>query len=208
MASIRSQQGFYTIIVRGLPDDVFDTLDAGPVRSLAEVLTKRGEKNATTLAAALQKIWVYNQRVPQIRTARGSHSELLRLLEDNPDIRNCVNYSIAKVRGIIPGAVGTASHYLGARFFDRNAADDFVDRLFDGIELKRNDPVLQLRERMLKDRRNRKTEISETEKWALTIKAMNASFQQEQVKLLVWRPTSGESFPRVLGDADELRNAA
>lgn len=208
MASMRSRQGFYSIIVRGLPDDVFDTLDAGPVRSLGEVLTRRGEKNATTLAAALQKIWAYNQRSPQIRTVRGSYSELLRLLEENPEIRECVNHSIAKVRGILPGAIGTASHYLGARFFDRDAADTFVEKLFEGTELKRYDPVFLLREKMMRDRKDNKTGIAETEKWALTIKAMNAYFEGNEMKLLVWRSSLGEPFPRVVGDEDRVASAA
>lgn len=208
LAAVRSKQSFMSIIVRGLPDDVFDTLDAGPVRSFGEVLARRGEKNATTLAAALQKIWLYRQRTPQIRTVRASHSELLRVLEEEPEIRDCVNHSISRVRGILPGAIGTATHYLGACHFDRELADEFVERVLYGAELKRHDPVLLLRDKMMRDRMDQKEKLSETEKWALSLKAMNAFFQGAEMKLLVWRQKAGEAFPRVIGDEPELEQAA
>ncbi|HEX8275401.1 MAG TPA: hypothetical protein VF615_22395 [Longimicrobiaceae bacterium] len=206
-AAVKAERGFHAIVVRGLPDDVFDTLDAGSVRSFGEVLASRGERNTNSLAAALQKVWLYDQRLPQLRNLRASHTELLGVLEQHPEIRDCVNYSIHRVRVVLPGAIGCATHYLASRI-DRARADQFVDRVADGVGLSRNDPVRHLRELMNRDRKNNRGSLSETEKWALTIKAVNAFFEGNEVKLLVWRPGAGEGFPRILGEKATEQNAA
>lgn len=201
-AAVKTGKSFDAIVVRGLPDEVFDTLDAGPVRSLGEVLATRGEKNTNALAAALQKLWLYQQGFPQLHTIRGSHAELLRVLDEHPEIRNSTQYVLNRARDVIPGGIAAATHYLGGRL-NREKADEFIDRIGDGIGLGKNDPIRLLRELLRRDEKRNRGSLRETEKWALTIKAMNAFFAGSDMRLLVWRTSSKEAFPRVLERASQ-----
>lgn len=196
-AAVRAGRSFHSIVVRGLPDEIFDTLDSGPVRSLGEILATRGERNANALAAALQKLWLYQQDMPTFHAWRGSHAELLRVLEQNPRIRESVNLTLSRLHDVLPGGIAGATHYLAARV-DRERADWFVMRTGDGVGLGLDDPIRRFRELLLRDRRNKRNPLREVEKWALAIKAINAFFQGTEVKLLVWRPGAGEGFPRLL----------
>jgi hypothetical protein len=199
-AAMKTGKSFRVIVVNGLPDAIFETLDSGPVRSLGEVLGTRGERNVNSLAAALQKLWLYEQDLPTYSSLRGSHAELLSVLEQNPGIRDSVQYTLSHGRDVVPGGIAGATHYLAARW-NREQADHFMARVGDGAELKLHDPILRFRELMLRNRANKRDPYREVEKWALMIKAVNASFQGAEVRLLVWRPGAGENFPRILGRA-------
>jgi hypothetical protein len=202
-AAVKTGTTFQAIVVRGLPDEVFDTLDAGASRSLGQVLAERGEKSSFALAASLQKLWLYEQDMPTLHTMRGSHTELLQVLERNPDIRRSVQLCVTKGHDIVPGAAGATTHYLAART-DLEKADAFVIGLGNGANLPAESPVLVLRELLIKNRSNKRKQLSEVEKWAVTIKAMNAFFEGRTMRLLIWRHGSNEPFPRVL----ERRNSA
>jgi hypothetical protein len=206
-AAMKAGKSFQAIVVRGLPDAIFETLDSGPVRSLGEVLGTRGERNVNSLAAALQKFWLYEQDMPTYNTLRGSHAELLRVLEENPEIRESVHFTLTHLREIVPGGIAGTTHCLAARTH-REQADHFMARVGDGVELRLNDPIRRFRELMLRDRANKRNPYREVEKWALMIKAVNAFFQGAQVKQLVWRSGAGEGFPRMLGRIPAPRSPA
>jgi hypothetical protein len=206
LAAIKSSRSFQAIVVRGLPDAIFDTLDSGPVRSLGEVLATRGEKNVNSLAAALQKLWLYDQDTPTV-ALRGSRAELLRVLIQHPALRESVNLVLYRLHDVIPSGIAGTTHYLGARV-DPAKAQYFVERVGDGVELKRDDPIRRLREMMFRDRLNNRNPLREIVKWALAIKAMNASFLGMEVKMLVWRQGARESFPRVLETIPPSRHDA
>jgi hypothetical protein len=206
-AAMKAGKSFQAIVVRGLPDAIFETLDSGPVRSLGEVLGTRGERNVNSLAAALQKLWLYEQDMPTYNTLRGSHAELLRVLEENPEIRESVHFTLSHLREVIPGGIAGTTHCLAART-DRERANHFMARVGDGVELRLNDPIRRFRELMLRDRANKRNPFREVEKWALMIKAVNAFFQGAEVRLLVWRPGAGEGFPRMLGRIPTPRSPA
>jgi hypothetical protein len=196
-AAVKTGTSFEAIVVRGLPDEVFDTLDAGASRSLGQVLADRGEKSTFALAAALQKLWLYEQDMPTLHTLRGSHAELLQVLERHPDLRGSVLFCVSKLRDVLSGAIGATSHYIASKT-SRERADEFVERVGNGVELKADSPILLLREAMFRNRSNKRSPFSELEKWALTIKALNAFFENRSMKLLTWRPGNNEAFPRIL----------
>ena len=58
-ACILSGQSFDTLVLTGLESDVFDTIDNGRKRTAGDVLSITGEKNATTMAAALSVVARY-----------------------------------------------------------------------------------------------------------------------------------------------------
>lgn len=197
-AAVKTGVAFPAIVVRGLPDEVFDTLDVGQSRSLGQVLSERGEKSGFALAAALHKLWLYEEGTPTLHTRRGSHAELIQVLEKNPGLRRSVHLCVSKGRDMAPGSAGAVTHYLAAKV-DAAKADAFIVGLGEGANLPRESPVLALRELLRRNQWNQRKRLGEVDKWAVTIKAMNALLEGRSVRLLVWRHGSNEPFPRVLG---------
>jgi hypothetical protein len=196
-AAVKTGIAFRAIVVRGLPDEVFDTLDVGQSRSLGQVLSDRGEKSGFALAAALHKLWLYEEGTPTLHTRRGSHAELIQVLENNPDLRRSVHLCVSKGRNMVPGSAGVVTHYLAAKV-DAPKADEFIVSLGEGANLSKDSPVLALRELLRKNQWNQRKRLGEVDKWAITIKAMNAHLEGRPIRLLVWRHGSNEPFPRVL----------
>ncbi len=205
-AAVKTGVPFTAIVVRGLPDEVFDTLDVGPSRSLGQVLSERGERSGFALAAALHKLWLYDEGTPTLHTRRGSHAELIQVLETNPNLRDSVHLCVSKGRDIVPGSAGAVTHYLAAKL-DASKAEEFVIGLGEGANLSKESPVLALRELLRRNQGNQRKRLGEVDKWAVTIKAMNAYLEGRSVRQLVWRHGSNEPFPRLLGMQESSRSA-
>lgn len=203
-AAEKSGESFHAIVVRGLPDEIFDTLDSGPVRSLGEVLGTRGEKNSNSLAAALHRLWLYESDTPTAETRRGTNAELLGVLERHPQLRQSVHFAVLHLHDLVPSGIAGSTHYLGTQT-DREKANYFVERVRDGANLPRYSPILAFRDLMLRDRKEKRNPLRELEKWALNIKALNAFFRGAEVKQLVWRAGAREAFPRILRQLPSLQ---
>src|SRR6266536_2619441 len=84
------------LVARGLPEDVFDSLDQGKKRTVAAVLGMRGEQHYTALASAIALIasseQVIMHKVPpsKVLVHRVSPIEAQRYLEQYPTIRKSV----------------------------------------------------------------------------------------------------------------------
>ena len=70
------------LIVRGAKDDSFETMDSGKGRTLANVLSIEGAKNAASTAATARIVWAY---VAGVNLKYGSsRTELLNLIRAHP----------------------------------------------------------------------------------------------------------------------------
>lgn len=198
MASVRRQLPFYAIVVRGLSEDVFDTLDGGRAQTIGDVLSSRGEKHATSLGGALRMLWQYDAGVPQLKTISVSNAELLRVLDSNPGIRESLQYTVNRSRGLLEARIAAVTHFLSG-WYNAAEADEFFDRLKDGVGLERRSAVRHLREKLIRNRTSKRDRLDWVAIWALSIKAANAFLLRKPVDLLVWRER--ESFPLSVGDA-------
>lgn len=197
-AGIRSNTPFPAIIVQGLDDEVFDTFDLGTRRSISAILKDRGEMNTAALGAALRQVWLLENDLVTIKNVPPTVSELIATLDAHPGIRDSVRLG-NKVREIAP-SIFLALHYF-FRKVQPAKADEFLDRLGDGVMLGADNPILKLREVLLDDRANRKGRLGESERAALIIKAWNYFLYDRPVRVLKWQ-TSGvrrEPFPAIAG---------
>lgn len=180
-----------TLVVEGLPSDVFDTKDVGKRRSPADTLAVKGETNCCKLAAVLTAVDRYmTGRVEQ--DSRYSNADIEALLDKYPGVRSSLTVSNKKQK-LISSTTLAACHFLFSQK-DAKAADSFVDRLLHGKNLDEADAVYLLRERLVQNTMA-KAKLPPVYVFALAIKCWNACRSGTRLKFL--RYSEGETFPLI-----------
>jgi hypothetical protein len=174
-ACISSGKPFVTLVVYGLEPESRDTMDTGISRTMADVLKMEGHINAPVVASVLRRIWMW--RIGDKRfsgTTRPTHGELLELYQKDPngfdsaaDKGYWVKSSFADAS---PSVVATA-YYLCYEV-SPSQAPWFFARLKDGAELPVGSPILSLRNRLTRERVEKRTAIPHHQ-LALILKAWN-----------------------------------
>lgn len=191
-AIIKSGKTIQTLVIYDLPEDVFDTIDIGKVRSGANTLEAAGEKNSTTVACALRMLKAILTGNPDSKD-KVTNVEIMQGLGQHPDIRRSAQVVMSKQVARVLGRVSilTALHYLFAKK-DSMLADLFVAALDDGSGLMSNDPIYHLRQKLLQNKLS-PAKLSNGRIAHLIVKSWNSVRTGEKVKLL--RVTSDEAFP-------------
>jgi hypothetical protein len=162
-ACILADKSFPTLLVTGLDDDVFDTIDVGRRRNAGDVLSIEGEKNARVIAAALRLLNDILTGNLQARTS--TRLQVRAWLAAHPEIRDSVA-TVNKYRPVFRShALAVVLHYVLSRIPDSDA-DWFMLSLISGANLSSDDYVYLLRNRLLEQgprsrgtRRDRPAEI-------------------------------------------------
>ncbi len=184
-ACTRAGRSFPAIIVHGVDEDVFDTFDLGAKKSYHIVLAERGETHTATLAAALKWLWLREGGKLQSRVDQPTPAELDDVLNRHPEVRESLVY-IKKLRPFLAPALAVACHYWSSRS-DRLKANEFFDRLADGLIVDASHPAYILRQKLINQRASTRREASEVERVVWITKAWNAFAQGRPVKGLTWR---------------------
>jgi len=183
-----------SLVIRGLSDSAFQTLDQGSKRTAGDVLGVIGEKNCNNLAASA-KVFLSIARCYTIE-GKGIHrmpsvsaTLVVNTINDNPAIREMTNavankkhlknFGVSKIAGVLAYAA-TYGEYA-------HMANQFIDDLASGANLPNNSPVLLLRDRLTLSRQ------SPTELVSVIIKAWNAYAQGKPIGVLRYK--ASESFP-------------
>jgi len=180
-AAIAGNCSFYAIVVRQVADSVFDTLDIGARRTLAVALQGRGVSNSIVLAGALRRLAAFE--LGQTRARYLTNSELLAVLDRYPEVATNAARIAAKSKKLIEGTSAVALHYWLGRE-DPAKADEFFDRLHDGIDLNRTHPILHLRNRLIDGRSADGRPLTSDEKIALALKSWRAFVQGRPMRQL------------------------
>jgi hypothetical protein len=154
------------IIVRGLDPKVRRTIDIGRKRTLADELRMAGHGDTRNLAAWTRLMWEYDMYDGDLREAQGgskgnpSVPELLELWEERleplaPDLQTR-GWQIYRATRI-PASAGMLAAYVLDQV-DAEDSVDFLERLIDGQDIKRGDPVYALRQ-VLENKRATKERV-------------------------------------------------
>lgn len=193
-----------SLVLRGLPTEVQDTVDTGRRRRLADLLAIEGHTDAHALAAALNMLYRFRTggRIDYSHAGAPSAQQAIGLIEAEPEIRDSLREA-RRVTKQIGGPIGifAALHHLFSEV-DPEATKDFFDRLADGAELAKDDPVLHLRNQLGRPHKDRTYAQSASNTAALIIKAFNLRREGRRTDLLSFKKT--EKFPTINGQA-ELR---
>ena len=182
-ACVTAGVGFYSLVVKDLPEDYFATIDTGLSRTHGDVLGIAGVRGGFTVAAAIRTVKQIRAGEYGDSNVRLSHDEALDFLKKEPDLLRSLNTNTRKAAEVLPASTCVALHYLFSEK-NREEADQFFTDLGTGAELPSSDPVYLLREKCLKSKRDQKSKLSKGEIITLTIRAWDHRRKSYSTKVL------------------------
>lgn len=197
-AIIEAGQAVEMLVIRDLDTETRETIDRGLRRTLADTLTLRGVTSARSMAATLVWIHRFDTGRPTTTQSDGypSPTQLLALVEQHPNIRDSLRIEqlIKQAPFRYPPSLAVALHYKMSAI-DAEAADVFFDRLASGSELLSTDPILLLRNLLIRNSSQRLRQPSYALA-AYTIKAWKAWRAGRSLQVLIWKGRV-EPFPEL-----------
>jgi hypothetical protein len=192
------------LVVRGLPPEVFKTIDKQKRRTDAHDLSKCGFKHTSTLTSVIRLLWCYETyRAPEAPPERRLTSEqIIRIARAIPEISDCVNEheaSCSHRSRILPPKIGSSLWFM-TRGVPVKRAEFFSILRADAPATKRN-PAFALRERFSAERGQTKRTSSRLA-LALAFKAWNLFHDGRDVGTL--KMAENEAFPLLKGYGDDL----
>lgn len=190
------------VVIRNLPEETFQVMDTGRIRSAADVLSAEGVLNATTQASTARMAINYQKGnfYAAIGQSHGrktkvgvSNTEIVQFLTKN----NLDEFVKAGIQWYRESRIFTASEYAFLYYtfnpFDTPTALFFLSSLASGAGLEAGTPIFLLRKKLEQYKFN-KVSCPPSERLALTIKAWNLFRTDKTVSLLTWNPLK-ETFP-------------
>jgi hypothetical protein len=197
MACANTGVGFWTLVVYGLEDESFDTIDIGSrPRKVQDVLGMRGEPNAKDLASALNVLSQFIDTGSFYDSRNRAFSVALaeQILSRHPNLRDSVSAMASKRNVLWRSASCYCLHYLFS-LSDAGKAGEFASVLFEGAS-DMDRPFNRFRESLIRTEkfkgRHSLRVIS-----ARAIKAFNFELEGHRPKMVHWRDT--EDFPQISG---------
>lgn len=196
-AVVAANKSIESLVVYGVENDTFNTIDDGNKRSLADVLAIKGETNFGLLSAGVRFLWVYATGQIQTRDLRRGRIATKALLEQtldrNPGVRTSTKfYSLLKARPggvLLPAGMAIGLHYLFS-LVDEKKADEFFNSFQSGFDLGEGHPIAVLRNRLISAQRDRATRVTNSGMYFFTVTAWNAFAQDTPLKRLTFVPDS------------------
>lgn len=189
---------FVTLVVYGLEPETRNTMDTGISRTMADVLKMNQQANAPVVASLLRRIWQMNQGNTRFSgNSRVTHAELMDLLETDRDafLRASEKgyYVRTGFRDVSPSVVAVA-YYLCAKVAP-DEAPEFFERLRDGANIPAGSPILALRNRLTKERIERRNNLPYYQ-LGLIIKAWNHYRNNKSIDKLQHTPEDPMPTPK------------
>jgi hypothetical protein len=185
-ACIKSGKPFVTLVVYGLEPESRRSMDTGLSRNMGDVLKMEGETLSPVLASVLRRVWMWDQGDRRFTTNRKpTHAELLKLFQSDPQGFRCAadkGYWVRKTYRDLPPAVTATAWYLLSRV-SKEDAPWFFSSLKTGAELPENHPILILRNRLARERAEKRPSIAHHQ-LAMIIYAWNAYRKNQPLKRL------------------------
>ena len=197
-ACVKANTPFRTLVILGIEDTVFDTLDTGKVRTANDVLAMSGIINTRMVSTAIRCIHMIRNGGKTTENGGNrllTNAEVLLWAQGNTSIQDSATIVIAHkhARKLIGSGAAVALHFLFSKK-DSALCNQFFKSMEDGIGMLANDPVYLLREK-LNDNMLSREKFSSVTILAYCIKAWNARRANEPMKRLAWHTGRGEAFP-------------
>lgn len=201
-ACVHSNTPFRTLVVRDVDPNAFATIDTGKKRGGADTLATLGHKNYAALAAAAAIVHIYfNEDGTNSKTrfsvGKGNNQIMVDAMRDFKELPASVEYAIARNTKIVPVSILAACHYIFSRI-DRGTANNFINRLGTGTDVRPGSPMEELRRRLTDNALSSKKE-SRGYLVSIIIKAWNFERTGRNVKRLRgWTGGNNEEFPTAI----------
>lgn len=188
-AVVESGVTIETLVMRNLPAAAQDTVDTGRKRRLADILRVEGYSDSHALAAAVNILHRYRNglRIDYSQAGAPTPKQALDLIATEPEIEESVRIA-RRVTKKVGGPIGVLSAlHRVFHEIDPEPTEDFFEQLGEGAGLKKGDPLLQLRNQLIRPRRDRGYMQSPATIAGLTVKAFNLRRAGRKVALLTFR---------------------
>lgn len=202
-AVIRTGKTIKSLVIRGIADRAKMTIDVGAGRKTSDILHFNGVSNSIPLAVAGRLMVGYVNHggdlseFAKTKVAGGiSAQKICNTIEENQDLIDSHNYVCNKRNSnkMLGRGVSSFLHCILSRTEYGYMADEFFDRLDDGIGLEDGSPIAALRSvLMLGIKTGGNSRVVSAIKCALVIKAWNLYVKDRNVKYIRW--SLKEPFP-------------
>jgi len=183
-AIIKSGKSCACTVVTNASNSILSTLDVGIVRNNGDFLSINGEEHGALLASSAKMLYSYHENnMANVQGGVGalSPTQVTKVIEDNPDIRDSVEFAYnarKELRGIISPSVCATMHYILHAIDDALATKFFKD-MQTGADLELGNPILALRNVLM-----RKSYRIPRHKFLLMFKAWNLVVQNKTIRYL------------------------
>lgn len=191
-AVIRAEAPIKVVLIIGVDRSTRTTLDQGKVRTVGDYLNMEGFVNSTQLAAAANYHWQYRTygRLSNETRMKPTKSETMHEAYMYSGLENSVSVASKKGASLVGGIPFLAFCHFVFSQVNSGAADRFIDMMIYGEGLKKGDPILYVRNRIMMERGKRRVAV----KSEMVFKAWNAFRRGEKVTYL---KTVGGPLPKV-----------
>lgn len=206
-AIIAANKSIESLVVYGIADDTFDTIDDGNKRSLADVFAVKDEYKPQLLSAGVRFLWVYATGQIETRDLRrgtiATKPLLEKTLDKHPGLRQSTKfYSMLKARPgglLIPAGMAIGLHYLFV-LVDEKKSDKFFDILQSGVGLEEGHPILSLRARLIAGHKESSSKLTNAAIYFYTVTTWNAFAKGQPLRRLAFvqdtPPPEIENLPK------------
>jgi hypothetical protein len=152
---ITTGKAIRTTIVFGPKEKARYTIDTGKPKSAANFLSMQEYKNTTNLAAVVgyHLRWRTRGYISTGGTEMPTTQEKLAAVGEMPGIEKSLDLTMRGAKAVGSVAVLAFCHYVFWKKSGREVADHFINKIVDGDGLRRGDPILYCRNRLLNMRR-------------------------------------------------------
>lgn len=202
---VESGVSFETLLLFGMPRNIFDVIDTGKKRSRADRLSIEGYPSTNQLARALGWRYQYDCGNPYARYDKGegrwvTNGQIVELAEKYPAMDVSVRMA-KKCKGLMPPGIAAALHSVAAELDPVNA-DLFTRVMIGGIDpesptgclFEKNAALLH--RRLSKELGKKTVKLSAIFRAAFWVKAWNASREGKTCSYFRFNE-SREEFPRI-----------
>jgi hypothetical protein len=181
----------------GLPDVAQESMDSGEVRKGSHTLEMLGEKYPNELAAALRLVYIHENGGKSSEHVM-ENGDVKTFLQKHAALKLSVGWCVvsrSRINNLMPISEAAYFHYQFTKA-SPSASVKFFESLVDGVDLTKESPVYQLRERLIAERLATKR-INKRDRHILIVKAWNAHKRGEKLSSLIIR--TGEAMPVIDG---------
>lgn len=198
LACIEAGCSFWTLVIKGLDSDAFNSIDQGVMRTPCHAFGRDGLKNYAQLAAAVRLIWLLSENRKVQFGGKLSIEDSYKILKDHPFLEEACEYSARWYSDTSPVATSIVSGFMALCFkqgVPLVKLFKFWKPVVTGNEIESGTPQSKLRHKLL-GAKLKGSPLGRDTVNALVIKAWNAYAHGEELRVLRFDPTE-EKMPKL-----------
>jgi hypothetical protein len=191
-AVIKSGIAIDTVLMRGVKESTFGTLDTGKPRGASDVLSIGGHANSHRLATAARNYLLLQPKGKDLRVI--TNLQIESCVANHPHLHYWVKKYCSMPRARIFPAFICTYLAIASEKYGFEKLDKFFEDISIGANLDAYDPAFVLRDRFIAQTKS--SRLSTPHQKAFIVKAINSHLLNKKLKIL--RFTEGETTPEII----------